>query len=331
MSKPSTEWNEDIEADEHEKFSEYAKLFVDLQKTKSEKFGKGRALHRKQILAMIGELEVLSDIPDFAKYGLFAKPGRHEAWIRLSSGSMGIQPDSQGDIRGFAIKVHGVSGDSALENGKTSFQNFLLINQETFSSPKADQFVALVRALSQGGSALFKHLFQSYGLLGGIGKLVRAIKTFNKEFTGFATENFYSAAPLACGPYAIRVRLLPPSDQKPDKSAKQDWSGDMKNRLNKSNLIYDFQIQFFQDEKRTPIEDASVNWEESDAPYISVARLTIPKQDFSGFESKSFQDQVEKAIFDPWQALKEHKPLGNVMRARKYVYFASQKERGAAN
>jgi len=35
-------------------------------------------------------------------------------------------------------------------------------------------------------------------------------------------------------------------------------------------------------------------------------------------------------VFDPWQALMAHRPLGEVMRARKAVYFASQKERGAA-
>jgi hypothetical protein len=38
---------------------------------------------------------------------------------------------------------------------------------------------------------------------------------------------------------------------------------------------------------------------------------------------------VEAAIFDPWGALMEHRPLGDVMRARKVVYYASEKERGA--
>ena len=39
--------------------------------------------------------------------------------------------------------------------------------------------------------------------------------------------------------------------------------------------------------------------------------------------------EVEAAVFDPWQALAAHRPLGDVMRARKVVYFESQKGRGA--
>jgi hypothetical protein len=33
--------------------------------------------------------------------------------------------------------------------------------------------------------------------------------------------------------------------------------------------------------------------------------------------------------FDPWHALIEHRPLGNMMRARKHAYFASTKGRSA--
>jgi hypothetical protein len=43
-----------------------------------------------------------------------------------------------------------------------------------------------------------------------------------------------------------------------------------------------------------------------------------------------FIDQVERGVFDPWQALAAHRPLGEVMRARKVVYFESEKARGAS-
>jgi hypothetical protein len=36
---------------------------------------------------------------------------------------------------------------------------------------------------------------------------------------------------------------------------------------------------------------------------------------------------IEAAAFDPWAALMEHRPLGEVMRARKVVYFQSQSGR----
>jgi hypothetical protein len=46
--------------------------------------------------------------------------------------------------------------------------------------------------------------------------------------------------------------------------------------------------------------------------------------------SRGWQEVVaddEAAAFDPWVALMDHRPLGEVMRARKVVYFQSQQGR----
>ncbi|TGJ98441.1 catalase [Leptospira langatensis] len=329
MKPISKNWKEDIAANEEERYAGYVKKFQAIQKVNSAKFGKGRTLHRKQLLGIKAQLEVLSDLPEHAKQGLFSKPGRYETWIRLSSGSMKLQSDRIGDIRGFALKVSGVSGPSALRNGNTSFQDFLLINLEAFSSPKSDEFVGIVVAAANGGGALLKYLFKTYGFFGALAKIKKAGASFNKPFSGFATEKFFSAAPISFGAYAGRLRLLPPKEEKIEKNASKDWGEDMKSRLQKGSLTYELQAQFFADEKTTPIEDASVNWPESEAPYLTIAKLILPKQDLNSADGESFQKKVEETIFDPWEALLEHKPLGDVMRARKHVYFASQKGRGA--
>jgi hypothetical protein len=59
-----------------------------------------------------------------------------------------------------------------------------------------------------------------------------------------------------------------------------------------------------------------------------VARLRIAPQ-AQGDAAAAFAQEVEQAVFDPWNALIEHRPLGDVMRARKAVYFASEQARGA--
>lgn len=329
MKAPSTAWREDIAPDEETRFAGYARQFALIQKILSRKHGKGRALHRKQLLGLKAEFEVLADLPDYARHGLFARPARYPAAIRLSNGSLQIQDDSKGDIRGFAVRVEGLKGPGALGAGDVSSQSFLLINQEAFSSPKSAEFVALVGAVAQGGSALIKHLFGTYGFFGGLARMRKAAATFGKSFSGFATEPFYTAVPIAVGPYAGRVRLLPARDQKPSADAKKDWGADMKRRVAAGDLVFDFQMQFFVDEALTPIEDASVNWKESDAPYVTVGRLTVPRQEFDSPAAQEFQASVEASVFDPWCALIEHRPLGDVMRARKHVYFASQQTRGA--
>jgi hypothetical protein len=59
---------------------------------------------------------------------------------------------------------------------------------------------------------------------------------------------------------------------------------------------------------------------------LTLAQLTLnpPPAD------KRALKQAEAGVYDPWQGLAAHRPLGEVMRARKVVYFASQQGRGAA-
>ncbi len=327
MKSPSTEWREQVPPGEAEKFQEYAGKLQALQTKSSARFGNGRLLHRKQLLALRARFEVLPDVPAHARFGLFARPGQYDAQVRLSNGSPARQADRKPDIRGFAVKVLGVKGPGALGN-ETDSQSFLLINHEAFSSARAEPFLELLLALSQGTGALLKHLLSTYGIFGAIGKLRRLAAIQGKPFSGFATERFHTAAPLACGPYAVRARIVPKASG-PLQGGAGDWTADIRSRLAAAPLQYDFQLQFFVDEATTPIEDASVVWSESEAPYVTVARLTLPQQDLEGTAAQQFAEEVEKGIFDPWGALVEHRPLGSVMRARKAVYFMSEKTRGA--
>ncbi len=326
--QPSTQWQEHIAADEAERFARYGEQFAALQARKSAKYGNGRALHRKQLTAATGMLDVLPDLPAFARQGLFAKAGRHQVWVRLSNGGMNRAPDAAPDIRGFALRVFGVHGESALGNGPAKSQDFTLINQEKFAFARSDEFVAFVVAASRGNGALLRFLIRRYGIFGGPARIAQMLKTVSKPFGGFATEMLFSNVPMACGPYAVRVRLLPAeANGKATPGANRNWGADFSARLRQQQLHWDLQLQPFVSETLTPIEDASVNWT---SPYTTVATLTLPQQDTASAAGKAFCDKAEASVFDPWQALAAHRPLGDVQRARKVVYFASQKGRGAA-
>lgn len=326
--KPSIHWRETPAADEAERFARYAQQFEAIQARKSKRYGTGRALHRKQITAAQGYLEVLGKLPAFVKHGLFAKPGRYDVLVRLSNGGMDHTSDRRPDIRGFSFKVLGVEGESALGHGPATSQDFTLINHEKFAFRNSDEFVSFVVAAAGGGASLFKYLFKRYGVLGGFKQVGSMASTMKKPFTGFATEALYSCVPLACGPYAVRVRLVPSTDNGtavPD--ASHDWNADFSARMARQALSWDVQLQPYVNDTITPIEDASVNWT---SPYVTVARLHIPVQQSDSPEGQALAKRVEGAVFDPWQALAAHRPLGDVQRARKVVYFQSQKGRGAA-
>jgi hypothetical protein len=323
--KPSKAWKEVVAPDEEQRFAEYGHLFAQIQARKSKKYGNGRALHRKQLTAARGSLQVLDNLPEFATQGLFAQPGRYEVLVRLSNGGMDKAPDRTPDIRGFAFSVLGVVGNSALGAGPANSQDFALINQEKFAFTKSAEFVDFVVAASHGGGALIRFMVQRYGVMGAVKQIARTAKTFGKPFGGFASHPVYSAAPIACGPYAVRVRLLPaPANGTPVSTKPENWGAEFAERLRQHDLHWDLQLQPFVNETTTPIEDASVDWPTA---YTTVARLTLPRQDTAA--DPALAQQVEAAVFDPWQALEEHRPLGDVMRARKVVYYASQKGRGA--
>lgn len=326
---PSTEWREEIPPDEEQRFQGYTEIMMALQAKNSQKYGQGRGLHRKSHLALPATFTVLDDLPDHCRHGLFAQPQSHDARIRLSNGGPEVLPDELPDIRGFAIKVLGVDGDNAMGTGQADCQDFLLINQSTFALGTADNFVNMVAARSKGGLAPLVFLFKWQGLLGVLPTLKRLKDAFTAPFSGYATESFHSAAPVQCGPYACRVRMRPAvsGGVPPGKDQEVDWAKNFKDHLSKGDLTFDFQLQFFTDEATTPIEDASVDWPQDKAPYVTVARLTVAKDAMAQAEDPEFAQSIEKDVFDPWRALADHRPLGNVMRVRKPVYYASAQAR----
>ena len=123
----------------------------------------------------------------------------------------------------------------------------------------------------------------------------------------------------------MRVRLVPVDPAPPTPNAKKDWAADVAARVKAAPLVFDLQLQFFTDEATTPIEDATVDWP---TPYLTVGRLTVPQSDLTAPPGAATQEAAESAAFDPWSALVEHRPLGEIMRARKAAYRTSQLGRG---
>jgi hypothetical protein len=325
---PSTAWQERITPGEDQRYAGYARQFAQIQAHRSARWGAGRTLHRKQVTAAHGILEVLDGLPAFCKHGMFEQPREYDVWVRLSNGGLDHAHDSAPDVRGFSLRVLGVEGESALGHGPAASQDFTLINQEAFAFSDSGEFVAFVVAASQGKAALFKHVLKRYGLLAAPRRLGRLMKTARKPFSGFATEPLFSALPMANGPYAVRVRLVPSAaNGRPAPRARSDWAADFSKRLARQPLHWDLQLQFFASEELTPIENPAVNWP---TPYSTVARLMLPCQLIQSQAGQALAQEIESTVFDPWQALAAHRPLGEVQRARKVLYSESQKGRGAA-
>lgn len=67
------------------------------------------------------------------------------------------------------------------------------------------------------------------------------------------------------------------------------------------------------------------------SPFVTVATLKVPPQDFDSREQNLFCDNLS---YNPWHALPEHRPLGGINRLRQAVYLnvsAYRQQRNAAS
>ena len=310
MAQPSTTWAEVIGDDEQQRHEDFAKVITGLQSRINDRKGPGRAFHRRGVAALTGRLTVPGGLPQHAAQGLFAQPGEYDVVIRLSNGSMVPQADAVPDIRGFAFSVRGLDGRSAL-GGTTDRQDFLLINWPSFGFRDSRDFAELVPAAAKGQKALAQHLIAKHGVVAGPLEMLKQAAGMARPFTGFATSDFHSCAPVAWGPYAAHVHLSPIGARR-NLLAWRDWGTDVASRIQAGPLRWRVEAQFYTDPEATPIEDGRTPWS---ATKQSVAVLEA--------DALADPDAVANDHFDPWSALVEHRPLGEIMRARKAAYFPS--------
>src|SRR6185437_4160921 len=268
-----------------------------------------------------------------ARAGVFSASATYRAYVRFSNGAGRHQPDRKPDVRGVAIKLVGVSGEKiipGLQDAKT--QDFLLIQSPATPFRNADEFVAFVLAASRPLSG-FPRLFAQIGVGKALGLLRKLASGLGEPVASVATTHYYSALPIQLGPYAIHYALAPHAapDPAPRRGDAPGYLGEeLAARLRRGPVSYDFRVQFYADATRTPIEDASIEWQEKDAPFLTVARLALPQQDPSSPRGRRVADFVERLSFDPWHATADLRPLGNMMRARNHAYRLSVQERSAA-
>jgi hypothetical protein len=296
------------------------------------------AIHRRDVHAKahgcVKATFVVPSLDPKYRYGIFAAPGEYKAWVRFSSGDTRIQADSVKDARGMAVKLMGVPGEKLLPDEKDAeTQDFVMINSRVFFIRTVDEYAEFARRLSHGdrfgfffrGGPLQPWNWRLRELMLGMKTLKKppasplraeytSLSAFklgpaqNMKFGAFPCEGTPRSTPSATGPNALREAL------KADLAA---GSG-----------CFDFKVQLQRTDRYMPVEDATVEWRERDAPFVTVARLTIPSQEFDTEAQNQF---CEALSFTPWHALPEHRPIGVMNRLRKAVYLGVSRYRRTQN
>ena len=98
--------------------------------------------------------------------------------------------------------------------------------------------------------------------------------------------------------------------------------------LAKQDVEFDIKLQLQTDPFLMPIENAAVMWPPKLSPRVPAAVLRIPKQTFDSPEQLAFGRVLS---YNPWHCIPEHRPLGNVSRARKRMYYELSRLRQTMN
>ena len=154
--------------------------------------GAGRAVrgaHAKTLGVVKAEVEIHGDVPAPYAQGIYAKPGRHGALIRLSSANNHLGPDAQlGPVLGFAIKIFDIDGTKLVDDEPDSNPfDLVLKNNPTFVANTARHYLVLQEVGNDSGKYLArgktgfrepltdlltgKNMFEQFGL--GMGGDVR--------------------------------------------------------------------------------------------------------------------------------------------------------------
>ena len=333
-TSPNTDWKEQLEPGEHELFERFARnVIVPRQKEVSQKVHRPvRGLHMKLHAGLMAEFQVLPDLPEHARFGVFSEPRVFPAVVRFSNGESSDRPDREPQPRGIAIKLVGVPGPKLFEDQKEAVtQDFLATSHSVTSTVRhVRQFIAFIESSIEAGDSKWRLFFILARKLG-VFETARILKalfsaTAFSKVRSLATEHYSSPAPIKCGPYAARFTVRPAQGTTP--APKRHLTDDflreeLADRLRKGDLFFEFVMQFYVNERVTPIEDSSVRWKPEHAPFLTVARLCIQKCDLSDQQTKKLSEKIDQLSFNPWHTTEDHRPLGNVMRARKIAYQMS--------
>jgi hypothetical protein len=150
-------------------------------------------------------------------------------------------------------------------------------------------------------------------------------------------ENYSSQVPLRYGDYIAKISIEPLSDNLKELTGQSVEIGDRYSALRdtvvdffKDNqAVWEIKAQLCTNVDSMPVEDASVEWSEKDSPYVPVGSITVHAQDAYSPARRVYFDEL--LSFNPWHALAAHRPLSNIMRARRLAYQMSSRYRHTMN
>ena len=283
-----------------------------------------------------GEFRVLPNLPEELAQGLFGRDATYPAKVRFSNSASQPQPDAVPDGRGLAIQVRGISGEFVSPEAQSAgTQDFILINHPVFFIRNVKDYLRLEQVLVDADDSLISTL--AGALTAGHWnpldwhwrEALTAARIVGQLPAHPASLTYFSMAPIRFGKYVAKYRVRPAGERHDSYlelvSSLATHSDALRLALEETlrtqEVLFEFQVQLRTSEQSMPIEDATVEWPESESPYRTVAHLLLPRQDIAS--SHHQHPDCAGLSFNVWNALTAHRPLGGINRVRRQAYAIS--------
>jgi hypothetical protein len=323
--------------------AEIVKDILTVQATKAAHQGRplGRGTHTKGVGARatfeVFDLSKTISDPALAArlaQGPYAQPGIYNATVRFANAASQINPDGDKDVRA-------VSFTTVLPAGR---HDYSLNNATVFPLNDARAFASFMKfsvaqARSRAGAFRTLWLMTFRDTIAFLRTARLGAGQQRKPHAPYQKDRYWSNVPFRHGASdAIKYSLIP----SPGNSSKPLGTGpnllrdELVRHLNEDEQMssFDFAVQLLDAERMTYrgrkrsasfwVENASIDWKESEAPFHVIGRLTlVAKSQLTDDElAAMYIDVTENSTPDTY-------PLGSINRARWFAETAGRKARMA--
>jgi len=270
--------------------------------------------------------------------GIFARPGVYPAVVRFGNADPKVNLDFKPDVRSLSFSVDLTCDGTAVPDASVKRQDFSLQNAPTLPINDATAFLAIMKLLTASNPAVGLWNLPFRDKLRVLRVLALAQVQSHQKIRPYQQLRYWSNVPFRHGPDEVVMQSATASPDNPAQPLQRSNPNGLKDELvrhlNEDSKMssFDFALQFLDANKMTYwgtrygaafwIENASVKWNEDQAPFHKVGRLTLlPK-------SQLDPEPAEATYFDvTGHATPDSTPVGSINRARWYGEVASRKAR----
>lgn len=312
---------ERFDADEEQSLNAIIDLMADQMRGRFKPGGYERGGNTKTHGVLKATVTIRDDIPAHCRIGIFAEPRSYPAYVRYAGPGPNVPSDIQ-DV-GFlsmAVKLMGVPGAKLMDEEKFTQDIITTSGGPTFVTPNTRENVKLQYwSLKDMTLYYFLNPFDSHLL----DTVMQSL--WNETQSNPLGKRYWSCTPYLLGEgqavmysFVPRANIVSPIPGLPFGKVPFNYLRDnLTKTIAETDVEFDLMIQLQTDPHLMPIEDSSVRWPEKLSPFIPVATVHIPKQ-VHNFEAMA--DFTKRLKMNPWHCLPEHRPLGNLNRARFRLY-----------